>query len=269
MKIGCASSVGKRRDLDEDSIAILQSDTLYESKRVQIAFLVLCDGMGGHNAGEIASYLAAKQVAEEMARAMLKKDAGEFTFEKVAPLFQEVVGAANRRIHAYAEENPQYRGMGTTVTAAFVYGNTVYIGHVGDSRAYLINKKEVNQITKDHSLVQELVDSGEITKEEARIHDHKNIITRAVGITDPVEVDTFEKKIHPGDVLLLCCDGLTDLVTDEEIHNAVMEYDDPQKICTVLVETANERGGFDNISVIVAKVDGLHSNILEEKTVAR
>jgi protein phosphatase len=163
--------------------------------------------------------------------------------------------------------NPQHKGMGTTITAALIQGNQVSIGHVGDTRAYIINTS-ISQITTDHSLVQELVDNGELTKEEARVHPQKHIITRAVGIYEDVEVDTATEYIYGDDYLLLCCDGLTDMVPDEEIYTIITEHDDPQTICDILVETANAYGGFDNISVIVAQFDELKKkkDVLSDET---
>lgn len=203
--------------------------------------------MGGHNAGEMASCIAAKRIGGEMTRIMLKKD--DLSYERIATFFQEVIKGVNREIRDYSQKHPEYQGMGTTVTAALVMGNHVYIGHVGDSRAYIIDEEGMRQITKDHSLVQEMVDKGSITREEARIHPQKNVITRTVGIHEDVEVDVYTEYIHGG-VLLLCCDGLTDMVTDEEIYDIIVENEDPQKICDTLVKTANEKGGLDNISVI-------------------
>jgi len=255
MKIGYKSDVGMKRELDEDSIVIVRSDTVYESKRTRSALLVLADGMGGHNAGEVASCLAAQRVAEEMIRAMLKTPQRKLSDEVIAALFGESINQANREIMMYAEKNPQYKDMGTTITAALIQGAQVYIGHVGDSRAYIINDREVRQLTKDHSLVQEMVDSGKITGEEAKNHPQKNIVTRTVGMHNQVDVDITTEPVQVQDFLLLCCDGLTDMLSDEEIHAVVTENDDPQSICDVLVEKANEKGGLDNISVIVVKFD--------------
>jgi len=258
MKIGYKSDVGKKRELNEDSIVIVRCDTACESENVQAALLIVADGMGGHNAGEVASRLASTRVAENVVKSMLEQ--GSIDLGKT-------IKEVNKDIYEYVEENPEYKDMGTTVTAAVVQGPHVYIGHVGDTRAYLISE-EIIQITKDHSLVQEIVDHKEITKEEARIHPQKHIITRAVGIHHTVEVDTVTKYLYGDDYLLLCSDGLTDIVTDEEICNIIRVHADPQTICDALVDTANDRGGFDNISVIVAQVDGLprREDILSDKT---
>ena len=267
MKIGYRTDVGKRKELDEDSIIVVRSSTVYESQVLHAALLVLADGMGGHNAGEIASQLASKRVAEEIMRIMFKKNQNTLSYEVIRVLFQESISQASREIFAYAKKHREFKGMGTTITAALVLGNNVYIGHVGDTRVYIVHEKHINQITRDHSLVQKMIEQREITKEEARTHPQKNIITRAVGVYEDVEVDTFREHIYGDDYLLICCDGLTDLVTDEEIQEVVVMCDDPQKICDVLVEKAIERGGHDNISIIVARFDELDKrNILTEKT---
>lgn len=250
MKIGYASDIGRKRDVDEDSIIIVEWDTVFESEKRKAALVIVADGMGGHNAGEVASRMAAEGVAERVGGAILK-------CENFGEVLQNAITEVNSDICEYVEHNPHYKGMGTTLTAAVIYGNNVFIGHVGDTRVYLINEKEITQITKDHSLVQELVDNKEITKEEARIHPQKNIITRAVGIDRNIEVDTFTVYVYGDDYILLCCDGLTDLVTDEEIHAAVMENHDLNTVCDTLVKAANERGGYDNISVVVVRCDEL------------
>lgn len=257
--IGYTSDTGKKRDLDEDSILVLHSDAVIKSEKVETTLLVVADGMGGHNAGEVASQLAVTGIAEKIVESM---------FESVDErMLEQVIKAVNEDIYAYVKENPEYKGMGTTVTAAVVQGGHVYIGHVGDTRVYLVNRG-ITQITVDHSLVQEMVEKGELTKEEARIHPQKNIITRAVGTYEDVEVDTFTEYIYGDDYLLLCCDGLTDMVPDEEIHDTVKQYEDPQEICDALVEKANDYGGFDNISVIIAQFEELpkRTDVLSGKT---
>jgi protein phosphatase len=257
MKVGYLSDRGKKRELDEDSIIIVRNNAVYGSDKDQAVLLVVADGMGGHNAGEVASRLATAKVAEEMVRVMIERDQRDSFDEKGENPLINAVKRANSYIFNEVKKNPQYKGMGTTVTAAVVLGHTVYIGHVGDSRAYIINEKEIRQITTDHSLVQEMVDRGEIKREEAKEHPRKNIITRAVGIYEDIDVDIFKEYIYGEDYLLICCDGLTDMVLDEDICKMVRRYGDPQKICCELVRKANKNGGLDNISVIVAQFDEL------------
>jgi len=265
MRIGKKTDVGRRRELDEDSIVVKKGSTVYNSKHVDAILLALADGMGGHNAGEVASSLATETVAEEMTR-VLESQRG-LSDEEMSTLFQKSIKLANQKIYDYGQQNPQYRGMGTTVTAAVVLDDIVYIGHVGDSRAYIFNEREVIQVTKDHSLVQEMIDDEKITDDEARTHPQKNIITKTVGMYRDVEADIIRVRLDKGDILLVCCDGLTDMVPDEEIHAIVMQHKDPQTICDALVDEANARGGFDNISVIVGMYGGLsEGSTVKERT---
>jgi len=257
MKIGYRSGVEKPRASNEDSIVALRSDAIYESQKAEAALLVVADGVGGHNAGKVASHLAATQVAEKMGRVIFEKDREDISDEDVVPRFQEVIKHVNRKIFDDARKNSQYKGMGTTVTAALVWGSTVHIGHVGDTRAYIINKDKIRQITKDHSLVQEMVDRGEISKGEVRRHPDRHYITRAVGFSENIMVDTYTEYILGDDYLLLCSDGLTDVVTNGEIHSIFTEHDDPQEICDTLVKKAHRSGAVTSVSVIVAQFDEL------------
>jgi len=162
MKIGFGSNVGKKRDLDEDSIIVVRNETVSESKREQVTLLIVADGMGGHNAGEVASRLATAKVAEEVVGAMFKENRRDLFEKREKNPLKIAIEEANNYIFNEVKEDPQYEGMGTTVTAAVILGPTVYIGHVGDSRAYIVNEEEIRQVTKDHSLVQEMVKRGEI-----------------------------------------------------------------------------------------------------------
>jgi len=254
MKVGHKSDIGSRKAIYEDSIVVMKSNTVYRSKHVEAILLALADGMGGHNAGGVASSLATETITEEMTRVLEKGQRG-LSDEEMSTLFQKSIKLANKKIYEYGQQNPQYQGMGTTVTAAVVLENIVYIGHVGDSRAHISNEREFIQVTKDHTLVQEMVDDGKITDDEARVHPQKNILTRIVGMYPDVDADIIRVRLDEGDHLLVCSDGLTDIVPDEEIHAIVLDYKDPQTICDALVEEANERGGFDNISVILGKFD--------------
>ncbi|MGD2249184.1 MAG: Stp1/IreP family PP2C-type Ser/Thr phosphatase [Candidatus Methanofastidiosia archaeon] len=274
MKVGYKSDIGKRRNLDEDSIAIVQSCTIYESKSAQATLLVVADGMGGHNAGERASFLATRRAAKEITEVMFEKHWDDLSPENIKNAIREAIQCANDDIFNRVQDDPQCQGMGTTVTLALILqptGSTtypVYIGHVGDSRAYIVGEEKIKQITKDHSLVQQLLDNNEISQEEAWNHPQKNIITRAVGVHEKVNVDTFEVYLFGDDFLLLCCDGVTDLLKDDEIHRTVVEIRDPQKICDTLVDEALSKGGSDNISVIVAQFYELEkkSKLKTEKT---
>jgi serine/threonine protein phosphatase PrpC len=202
----------------------------------------IADGMGGARAGEIASKLAASALGEEIG------SSGE---ARVADLIQE----ANRRVYERANEDSSTSGMGTTITVALVEDGSVAIGHVGDSRAYLIRDRSLEQLTDDHSLVAELVRSGRLSPEEAESHPQRSVITRAIGTDPDVDVDTFSVEAKPGDLFLLCSDGLTDMVGDETILETVERHrDDLDAAAKELVGTANRRGGEDNITVVFFEI---------------
>jgi serine/threonine protein phosphatase PrpC len=202
----------------------------------------IADGMGGARAGEIASKLAASALGEEIG------SSGE---ARVADLIQE----ANRRVYERANEDSSTSGMGTTITVALVEDGSVAIGHVGDSRAYLIRDRSLEQLTDDHSLVAELVRSGKLSPEEAESHPQRSVITRAIGTDPDVDVDTFSVEARPGDLFLLCSDGLTDMVGDETIlETAERHRDDLDAAAKELVKAANSRGGEDNITVVFFEI---------------
>jgi protein phosphatase len=199
--------------------------------------------MGGAQAGEVASGLAA---------AALKEDTSELPgLERVDGLIQE----ANRRIYARASTDPSASGMGTTMTVALVEGMNVVIGHVGDSRAYLVRGDSMEQLTEDHSLVNELLKSGRLSEEEAHIHPQRSVITRAVGTDPDVDVDAFTIEAEDGDVFLICSDGLTDMAEDVDILDLVDENrDDLEKAVRALVQFANKKGGDDNITAVAFRI---------------
>ncbi|MBU7048555.1 MAG: Stp1/IreP family PP2C-type Ser/Thr phosphatase [Theionarchaea archaeon] len=262
MEIGYASHIGKR-DLNEDSLLTVEYDAVCKSEIVQTVLLVVADGMGGHNAGEVASRLAIEGICQKLLKNIIENKAN-----CMGDMLRRTIKEVNKDIYTYVEENPRYRGMGTTMTVAVIQGPHLSIGHVGDTRAYLICEQKLIQVTTDHSLVQEMVDNKEITKAEARYHPQRNIITRAVGISSDVEVDIYTEYIYGNDYILITSDGLTDIVADEEIYTIVREYRNPQKICDILVETADSRGGPDNISVVVAQIDELRKreDVLSDET---
>jgi serine/threonine protein phosphatase PrpC len=208
--------------------------------------------MGGARAGEIASRLAASALGEEI------ESSGE---ARVADHNQE----ANRRVYDRANEDSSTSGMGTTITVALVEDGSVAIGHVGDSRAYLIRDRSLEQLTDDHSLVAELVRSGKLSPEEAESHPQRSVITRAIGTDPDVDVDTFSVEAKPGDLFLLCSDGLTDMVGDETILETVERHrDDLDAAAKELVGTANRRGGEDNITVVFFEIVEEQAALLEE-----
>jgi PPM family protein phosphatase len=223
-----ASDTGRKRRRNEDSYVIAPP------------LFAVADGMGGAQAGEIASRLAAAALEDT--------DPGSISGpEKVTSLIQE----ANRRVHERAIADPSTSGMGTTMTVALVEGTNVTFGHVGDSRAYRYRDGSIEQITEDHSLVNELLKSGKLSPEEADTHPQRSVITRAVGTDPDVDVDSFTIEADPGDVFLICSDGLTDMVRDDDILDVLEKFhDDLDRATKSLVSAANRGGGEDNITVV-------------------
>lgn len=224
-------------------------------------FMMIADGMGGHAAGEIASCMAARSV-------MLYLREADRIDETV---LRDAIAYANRKIYQTSCSNESYSGMGTTMILCYEADDTIHWAHVGDSRLYLYRDRTLHQITQDHSFVGELQRSGQITKEEAKVHPRRNLLTRAVGAELEIEVDTGTFPITADDSLLLCTDGLTNMVTEQEIAVLIDEHkDNQQEAIDALIATANERGGNDNITVILAKKDDLQQlHSLENKEVAR
>ena len=240
-----ASDTGRRRRRNEDNYVVAPP------------LFGVADGMGGAQAGEVASRLAAS--------ALESGDSdGLDGLERIDALIQE----ANRRIYDRASTDPSASGMGTTITVALVEGMTVAIGHVGDSRAYLVRDERMEQLTDDHSLVNELQKSGKLSAEEAQAHPQRSVITRAVGTDPDVDVDGFTIEAEGGDIFLICSDGLTDMVEDEEILEHVHQNrDDLDKAVQALVAAANRGGGEDNITAVAFRVVS-EAGVSAEDTVA-
>lgn len=236
MKISSLTDIGARREMNQDY--------LYSSEeavgKLQNLFIV-ADGMGGHRAGEFASRYAVELIVDTV-RKSEKKDAVEILTESIT--------AANRLLKEYADSHREMKGMGTTIVAATIEGRRLLAANVGDSRLYLAGDQMI-QITRDHSLVQEMVRLGEIDQERARTHPDKNIITRAVGVDNKVQIDFFEVNLEPGQRILLCSDGLTNMVEDHVIQNILEGQDELTCKAERLVELANKNGGKDNITVII------------------
>lgn len=243
MTIGAKSDIGKIRENNED--------TFYVSKDIKVPLYLVADGMGGHKAGEIASSMAI-DIIEKNFTNLKNKSIDE---DKIIKLIKKSIEEANTKIYLKSIGNKQLKGMGTTITLAYILKNKIYLGHVGDSRAYLIKDEDIYQITEDHSFVNELLKSGSITKEEAKTHPKKNMITRAVGSSSIIEMDLMVKKYDKNDILILCSDGLTNMVTDSEILETLKSEYDVQKSCEILVDLANDNGGRDNITVVAIKLD--------------
>lgn len=251
-RLGFATDIGRVRRVDEDSLLAMEVRTAFLSEVRTKLLLMVADGMGGHRRGDVASRIAV-QTAVGMLLPLLTSDE-EIPRATYHRGLQAAIGHANQAILAAADRNPECEGMGTTMSVVVADGHNLHVANVGDSRVYVVNEREICQVTRDHSLVQEMVDRGELTPEEARHHPKKNVITMVLGVSEDVTPDIGCLTAEPGDVVLLCCDGLINHVEDEEIHRVVVETADPQRACEVLIALANKGGGTDNISVILAPV---------------
>jgi protein phosphatase len=250
VEFAAATDVGQRREHNEDSYLTMHFERCHLDKVESLTILAVADGMGGHAAGEVASKLCLQTFASHLLTAI--QDWLNFS----EPNWQEALKAAfveaNRQV--FAEAQAMRNNMGTTLTAAVLCGNKVVFANVGDSRGYLLQSGKLTQITKDHSLVQQYVDAGLLTPEQARWHPQRNIITQAIGIEPTVQVDTFEVALQRGDLVLLCSDGLVDMIDDSEIERVLLSEPNLPSAVQTLIRLANEAGGDDNITVIVAKV---------------
>jgi PPM family protein phosphatase len=242
------TDVGRQRSVNEDSLVLAPP------------FFAVADGMGGAKAGEVASAMAAGTFDGE-------SDSGEPAEAQLTRILRE----ANRRIYELAVSDDSHRGMGTTVTAAKVTGDEVSLGHVGDSRAYRLRDGELEQVTRDHSLVAELERSGQITPEAAEHHPQRSIITRALGPEPDVQVDTYTLAGRDGDLFLICSDGLTSMISDEELGSILRSSDGLEEAAESLVRAANQSGGKDNITVVMFRLgngDGAAEVPKEDETIA-
>ncbi|MDX1454003.1 MAG: Stp1/IreP family PP2C-type Ser/Thr phosphatase [Gammaproteobacteria bacterium] len=241
------TDTGRVRSHNEDAIGT----------EIEIGLVVLADGMGGYKAGEVASAMAVETITETVSKGLKtarKQKVGESGYAAETLLLRKAVEAANARIHNTAKDNPQCEGMGTTVVTCLYYDNRVSIAHVGDSRLYRVRGDRFEQVTLDHSLLQELVSRGFYTPEEARKSLNKNLVTRALGIEPTVKVDVQEDVVLQGEIQLLCSDGLSDMVEDEDIHLTISTFSaNLDTAAQQLVRMANDNGGRDNVSVVLTK----------------
>lgn len=237
MFVTAKSDIGLKRSINEDCTAFGE---ISEDE----AFAVVCDGMGGASGGEIASKMASQTISQKIS--LCYKSAMQV--KSVENMLLSAITTANVEIYDYATQNIELKGMGTTAVCAFVKNNDVCIGHVGDSRAYFISKSGIGQITKDHSLVQEMYDNGEISIDELKNHPVKNVITRALGVDEEVNIDFNFGTLNEGEAILLCSDGLTNYVDTDEIYESFNKYS-KEELADILIAKANEYGGGDNISV--------------------
>lgn len=246
---GGVTDVGRVRSNNEDCFRIVESLNLF----------VLADGMGGEAHGEVASELAVETIVKYCMDALAGSSAA--LMGNIEPIWSEktkrltsAVHLANKSIYESAEANPEQHGMGATLTAAWIDGSRVSIAHVGDSRAYLLRGGTLQQLTSDHSLVAEQVRRGILTAAEAEESEMQSVLLRALGALPDIEVDTEEHILFARDTLLLCCDGLTRMVTEPEIAGTLQAETDPTRAAEKLIALANERGGIDNITVIVVRI---------------
>ena len=246
------SDVGLSREHNEDSI----------SWDIDLGLIMLADGMGGHNAGEVASDMAVNAIHDALLD-VLTPDMLAANVIKCEDAVRESVVYANEEIHEQAHARIECAGMGTTVVLALFHDNNITYAHVGDSRIYRVRNGEIKQITADHSLVQEMVDNGYLSEEEAMLSTSRNLITRALGIAPEVEVDVTTEELDDEDIYILCSDGLSDMVGDADICRIVTEYrPNLEKAAEALVNQANQNGGSDNISVILV---AMHEAFSDER----
>jgi protein phosphatase len=249
LRIVGQTDTGKVREHNEDSIAF----------DAGIGLMVLADGMGGYNAGEVASHLAIETIVAQVTAAVARENLNQGDLDsgisRPAIILRDAIQRANKVLFQNAHSQAQYEGMGTTVVAALMYDNKIFVGHAGDSRLYRLRGEKFERITQDHSLLQELVDRGFYSREEATRTTSKSYVTRALGMEIDVEIDVQEISVEKNDYYLLCSDGLSDMIEDDDIQLTINTFSpNLETITRRLVQLANDNGGRDNISVIVARV---------------
>ena len=241
MRIIARTDSGKVRSSNQDSYAAGEF-------RNGVAWAVVCDGMGGSVGGNVASSTAVRSISERITTAYREN----MSSSSIRNLLVTAITNANYEIYDMTIANPELAGMGTTVVAAIMDEENIYVAHAGDSRAYVVGKQTIRQLTRDHSVVQKMVENGEITEEEALRHPSKNLITRALGVDENLRVDFTEEPCGEKCMLLICTDGLTNYVSDEDIHKAILEGRHTD-FASALVDLANEHGGGDNITVVAVE----------------
>jgi PPM family protein phosphatase len=263
IKLFARTDVGQVREHNEDNFLVAdltkRQRGLQEANRIVAVgkngnILAVCDGMGGAAAGEVASQLAVDIIYEKMTEGVSPEV--QVTRNDIARRLVQAVEAAGLRIFEAAKSDRTRRGMGTTVTAAVLMDDHLFLAQVGDSRAYVVRNGTLVQVTRDQSLVNQLIEAGQLTEEEAETFEHNNIILQALGTAETVQVDLTYVELRRGDVLMLCSDGLSGMVRNEEIREILKSTTDPLEACKTLTERANLAGGHDNITVIVAQFDG-------------
>ncbi len=248
--VGRRTHVGKTRECNEDSLCCLTLSQVQQGVSQPVGLFAVADGLGGHAKGDLASSLTIQTIVQKVISELATLH--NLTKAEYTSWLKRIVEAANQAVY----ESRQKAGsdMGSTLVCALLLGNQAYLAHLGDSRIYLLRDRSIQQLTTDHSLVQQLVTNGQISPDEARIHPQRNVILRSLGEKPEVEVDIFTQDLLPGDRLLLCSDGLTGMVDDKKIQVITQESQSPQVACDYLVDIANLAGGEDNISIIVVEV---------------
>lgn len=238
MRMGAYSDIGRIRKLNEDSYFSYRNENLIGG--------MVADGMGGCNAGEVASRMTAMIVKDHI----IRKFSPDMGYAELAEMIRRAFIEANSEVYEYSRHHKEAEGMGTTASMAFVFKGKLIVVHVGDSRVYTVTKNSIRQITTDHSLVQELLNSGRISFDDAKNHPHKNMITRAIGTEPSIKVDVSVQDYN-GETVCISSDGLTNLVCDSQIMEIINENDDLQQAAEALVALANKKGGMDNITCLV------------------
>jgi protein phosphatase len=257
------TDVGRTREHNEDAFVVVDLSTDNATLQPEVrthtsgprgTLFMVADGMGGAAAGEIASAMAVEIVLDDLRTNWLPSSG--VTSDAFVRAIKQATKAANEQINSYAGQHPEFRGMGTTATIAGLFGDTLYLAQVGDSRAYLVRNGVAQQITKDQSLMQKLIEAGELTEEEAEQSERRNIILQALGPEPTIKVDLTHQGIRSGDTLVLCSDGLSGQVSKDEIASIIESEPDLTSACKALIDRANAAGGPDNITVIVARFEG-------------
>ena len=239
MKGFAKTDIGKAREINQDYYSIPKSDQ-------DLQLFILADGMGGYNGGEVASSLATQAAKSYIEDNFTKV---EHTKEAILILIKNAIEYSNKVVFEKSKSVPELEGMGTTLDVSVIYNNKIYIGHIGDSRVYRIRNKVMRKLTKDHSYVQQLLEDKKITREEAMHHPKKNMLTKALGCTSFIDPDLRARALNKNDIILMCSDGLTNMVSEEEIYEITKE--NPKEAANNLIMLANKNGGYDNITVLI------------------
>ena len=242
MEINFQTDVGQRRNTNQDYAGLFENKT-------GLALAVLADGMGGHQAGDVASQMAVNNLGEQWRNSEIN------TSEKAIQWLIQEIQSVNEAIYEKGQSKPEYQGMGTTIVTAALLKESLVLANIGDSRAYLVRDEQLSQLTEDHSLVNELVKSGEITAEMAANHPRKNVLTRSLGMPKTVEVDVTNHVWLPNDYVLLCSDGLTNMVSESDMLKIIHSEQSLKEKVTTMITAANEAGGLDNITVLIIHFD--------------